>query len=121
MDNKKRQIEIRQGLIQYLGAMMENDSFTVDENRQLVVAALLEEAIALINTSKGIDTYAARPLCRATVLMIDLITEELLNASNNFEDMRDKIDKKIKRCNITRKSFEKFLNEIFGKDVLKAN
>lgn len=65
MNEMNRQAQIRQGLTQYIGAMLTNTELSHKDACQVVVAALVEEAVKLSMTQDGVDFYIAKPLLRA--------------------------------------------------------
>ena len=108
-ENQNRQAQIRQGLVQYIGAIMNNSDFSPRENKQLAVAALCEEALNLIisceeekfkNDKFYIDDYAVKPFLRGILFLVDRIFErasfyvpkEVPKLKKEFEEYNEKIN-----------------------------
>lgn len=72
--------EIRQSLVQFIGALLSNSSFKGAQGRQVVCAALTEEALKLVTVNDKIETYSAKPLLRAAVLILQ-------DKKKEYEDM----------------------------------
>ena len=63
--------DIREGLIQFIGALLKNTSYEGAAARQIVCAALTEEALTLATQHNKIEYYSAKPILRATLLILD--------------------------------------------------
>lgn len=78
--------EARQGLVQFIGAMLNNNPFEGAAARQLVSAALAEEAVKLSTVNDKIELYSAKPILRAAVAVLESRKrdyEELLGQVEN--------------------------------------
>lgn len=73
-------LEIRQSLVQFIGAMLHNGTYKGAQGRQVVCAALAEEAVKLVTVNDKIELYSAKPLLRAAVLILQEKKKE-------YEDM----------------------------------
>lgn len=65
--------QIKSGLINYTGALLKACPFDGEKaSRQYVAAALIEQALDLIrNSDDSIEMYVAKPIFRATIILID--------------------------------------------------
>ena len=63
--------DIREGLVQFIGALLDNTSYEGAAARQIVCAALTEEALKLATQHERIEYYSAKPILRATLLILD--------------------------------------------------
>lgn len=72
--------EIRQSLVQFIGALLKNSSFKGAQGRQVVCAALAEEALKLVTVNDKTETYSAKPLLRAAVIILQ-------DKKKEYEDM----------------------------------
>jgi hypothetical protein len=73
-DNQKM-AEIRSGLVQYIGAMLDNTMYKNNAAKQIVCASLLEEAINVCtitdeNNITKINLFAAKPILRSAVIIL---------------------------------------------------
>lgn len=104
---KNRQLLLRNGLTQYIGAMLENPEYDSVASKQLAVAALLEEAIKICKMEdQTIDMFTAKPILRATLYIYDCEYQNALKAAkeNGFDDsmistIKDKFGKMRKPLN----------------------
>ena len=74
-DDNQKMTEIRSGLVQYIGAMLDNTIYKDKAAKQIVCASLLEEAINVCtviddNNITKIDLFAAKPILRATIIIL---------------------------------------------------
>lgn len=72
--------EIRQSLVQFIGALLSNSQYKGAQGRQVVCAALAEEAVKLVTVNDKIEIYSAKPLLRAANLILQSRKKE-------YEDM----------------------------------
>ena len=80
----KLMAEIRQGLTQFVGAMLINTSYEGQEARQIVCASLVEEALALTRQEDKYEMFSAKPIIRATVAILQerkTLYEESINTA----------------------------------------
>lgn len=65
--------QIKLGLVNYIGAMMQASNFESDKAaRQYVSATLIEEALNLMHDEdKNINMFVAKPLLRATAILLN--------------------------------------------------
>lgn len=73
-------LEIRQSLVQFIGALLHNSNYKGAQGRQVVCAALAEEALKLVTVDDKIEVYSAKPLLRATIYVLESKKKE-------YEDM----------------------------------
>lgn len=77
-----RQAVLRNGLTQYIGAMLDKSDYKLSATRQLIVAALLEEAVKICKRDDGtVDMYAAKPILRAMLYIYDHEYEKAVEAA----------------------------------------
>ena len=97
-DDKQKMAEIRSGLVQYIGAMLEGTMYEENAARQIVCASLLEEAINICtytddNNTDKINLFAAKPILRASIIVLKqrkLDYDEYLNTVED-EEMKNQI------------------------------
>jgi len=80
----KLMAEIRQGLTQFVGAMLVNTSYEGQEARQIVCASLVEEALALTRQEDKYEMFSVKPIIRATVAILQerkALYEENMNTA----------------------------------------
>ena len=73
-------LEIRQSLVQFIGALLHNSNYKGAQGRQVVCAALAEEALKLVTVNDKIEVYSTKPLLRATIHVLESKKKE-------YEDM----------------------------------
>lgn len=74
-DDNQKITEIRAGLVQYIGAMLDNTIYKDSAAKQIVCASLLEEAINVCtstdeNNITKINLFAAKPILRAAIIIL---------------------------------------------------
>ena len=74
-DDNQKMTEIRAGLVQYIGAMLDNTVYKDSAAKQIVCASLLEEAINVCtpvdeNNVTKINLFAAKPILRAAIIIL---------------------------------------------------
>lgn len=86
IDNRAAQA--RQGLTQYVGALLDSLKGEVKAKAQLVVAALCEEALKLCinNDNQRLDFFAAKPVLRAASFVLSKRAEEMKADANGLPD-----------------------------------
>jgi len=90
----KKVIEARQGLIQYIGALITKTGYQGAAARQVVCALLLEEALKLVTVDERIELYSAKPILRATNMI-------LRQRINDYEDEIERQHEELIRTHIT--------------------
>ena len=71
-------IQIRAGLVNYIGAMVKASGFEGKAASQIVAAALVEEALKLSQIENNeFDTYVLKPLFRASILVLTQRCDQL--------------------------------------------
>lgn len=89
MKNSHHVPDIRQELIQYIGALLTSKDlkdYSESERKQIVCAALAEEALKLVTATGSIDLFAAKPILRATSRILD---SEIQDYESLFEQETD--------------------------------
>lgn len=71
------EVQIRQGLVSYIGAILSASPLEGRQARQHVVAILIEEALKLAKQDNGLDIYALKPLLRGTLFVLKHRLSEL--------------------------------------------
>ena len=72
MSDMNRQAQLRQGLTQYVGAMLTNLSLEPRDASQVTAASLVEEATKLAKKEDDeVDFYIAKPLLRAVIYLYE--------------------------------------------------
>lgn len=119
MDNKENlQFQMRQGLTQYIGAIIDNPQFSTKENKQLVVAALCEEMLKILTTNNSledkffIDDYANKPYLRSIIYMLKRNKARANNITKTIIDSEDL----IKHFNFESEQIEKFFQRWLGEE-----
>jgi hypothetical protein len=90
----KKIIEARQGLVQYIGALITKTGYQGAAARQVVCALLLEEALKLVTVDERIELYSAKPILRATNMI-------LRQRINDYEDEIERQHEELIRTHIT--------------------
>ena len=64
---------IKQGLVQYIGSMIQSSEYEGKAARQLVAATLAEEALKLAQDSEtnSLDIFVAKPVLRASKFILE--------------------------------------------------
>jgi len=78
-------VEIRQSLVQFIGALLKNSSFKGAQGRQVVCAALAEEALKLVTVNGKVEIYSAKPLLRAASIVLQSRKKEYEDMLNDSE------------------------------------
>lgn len=73
--------QVRMGLTQFIGAYIHSVEGGRDDVRQLVVAALLEEAMMLCIEKGRVNGFAAKPVLRAAIRILQKRAEELMDTA----------------------------------------
>lgn len=97
------QTQIRTGLVNYIGAMITSSKFQDEKaTKQIVVAALLEEAMNLMKDNDGyFDMYICKPALRLTASII----KQRVGLMQSINSKTNVINKQIK-------SYENITNEL---------
>lgn len=77
--------EIRQSLVQFIGAMLQHSTYKGAQGRQVVCAAIAEEALRLVTVNGKIEYFSAKPLLRAAVLILETKKKEYEDMLNDEE------------------------------------
>lgn len=102
MSENAKQSQIRQGLKQYIGAVLTNSDFTPQENRHLAVAMLCEEALKIITHKDDngddlyIDDYVCKPFLRGFQYLMLRNVERIKNESP--PDFQSALNQYISLC-----------------------
>lgn len=79
-------IEARQGLVQYIGALITRTGYQGAAARQVVCALLLEEALKLVTVDERVELYSAKPILRATKMILQQRVSEYEELLEEYED-----------------------------------
>ena len=90
-DDKQKMVEIRSGLVQYIGAMLEGTMYEENAAKQIACASLLEEAINICtytddNNTDKINLFAAKPILRASIIVLKQRKSDYDEYLNTVED-----------------------------------
>lgn len=77
--------QLRQGLVNYIGAMVESSPLTGNKARHAISAVLVEEALKMATTDDDFDFFVAKPILRGAVYSLDKRIEALLLLPENDE------------------------------------
>jgi len=94
MADTNEMLEVRQGLIQFIGAMMNRISFKGADSRQVMCAILLEEALKLITVNERYELFSAKPILRGTIAILNQRINEYTEALDDTDlplEVRDNI------------------------------
>lgn len=93
MSKSKDMLRIRHGLTQFVGSLLESSAYKGRAAKQIVCAALLEEALPLTKAEDGaIDLYVAKPLFRAVSALLDSRNKQLVELATKAEDEKEQYD-----------------------------
>jgi len=84
--NNNKQNQIRQGLTQFVGALIDNLSGDKEAVAQLVAASLLEEALKTSIKDNKINYFIAKPILRATIIVLKQRYEEIIQSINSLKE-----------------------------------
>lgn len=84
--NNNKQNQIRQGLTQFIGALIDNLSGDKEAVAQLVAASLSEEALKISIKDNKIDYFIAKPILRATIIVLKQRYEEIIQSINSLKE-----------------------------------
>jgi hypothetical protein len=80
------QTQIRAGLVNYIGALIQSSHFEDRAARQEVASILIEEALKLAQDEKGIiDMFTVKPLLRGCTLVFEQRINELSKLPKNTQ------------------------------------
>ena len=79
-------IEARQGLVQYIGALITRTGYQGAAARQVVCALLLEEALKLVTVDERVELYSAKPILRATKVILQQRISEYEELLEEYKD-----------------------------------
>ncbi|PTY92986.1 hypothetical protein [Heyndrickxia sporothermodurans] len=77
MSYSNDQVQIRQGLVSYIGALIKSSSFEGKAARQNAASILIEEALKLAQNDNELDFYVLKPLLRGNVFALNHRINEL--------------------------------------------
>lgn len=76
--------QIRAGLVNYIGAMLQAVKYEDRAKKQVVSSILIEEAMTLSQDTDGVfDLFVLKPMIRGTVLMLNQRVAELSKLPKN--------------------------------------
>lgn len=84
--NKVKFAESRNDLTQYIGAMLDSSDFEGKSARQIVAAALVEEAVKICKNDTEVDFYVAKPILRAANYLLQAKKKSLLMAADGLDE-----------------------------------
>lgn len=84
--NNNKQSQIRQGLTQFVGALIDNLSGDKEAVAQLVAASLSEEALKTSIKDNKINYFIAKPILRATIIVLKQRYEEIIQSINSLKE-----------------------------------
>lgn len=84
--NNNKQNQIRQGLTQFVGALLDSISGDKEAVAQLVAASLSEEALKITIKDNKIDYFVAKPILRATIIVLKQRLEEIIQSVNSLKE-----------------------------------
>lgn len=84
--NNNKQNQIRQGLTQFIGALIDNLSGDKEAVAQLVAASLSEEALKISIKDNKINYFIAKPILRATIIVLKQRYEEIIQSINSLKE-----------------------------------
>lgn len=84
--NNNKQNQIRQGLTQFVGALIDNLSGDKEAVAQLVAASLSEEALKISIKDNKINYFIAKPILRATIIVLKQRYEEIIQSINSLKE-----------------------------------
>ena len=84
--NNNKQNQIRQGLTQFVGALIDNLSGDKEAVAQLVAASLSEEALKTSIKDSKINYFIAKPILRATIIVLKQRYEEIIQSINSLKE-----------------------------------
>ena len=84
--NNNKQNQIRQGLTQFIGALIDNLSGDKEAVAQLVAASLSEEALKIAIKDNKIDYFIIKPILRATIIVLKQRHEEIVQSINTLKE-----------------------------------
>lgn len=99
------QIQIRAGMVNYIGALLEASSYEGKEAKQNVVAVMIEESMKLAqDENKVLDLYVLKPMIKGMVFTLQQRIQELSKLPKN-QQLETSIDEYKNIIN----TFEKLL------------
>ena len=104
-----RQAMLKNGLAQYIGAMLENKDFEPREAAQLTVANLIEAAVKLAMKDDKIDFFVAKPIVRGAKFVIGARFNALDKAVNDEIISREEYDNLMRESDYLVDSLEKII------------
>lgn len=116
MDDKLAPI-LRQGLVQYIGALMQNSNLEGKAAAQVVAAALSEEALKIAKTETEYDFYVAKPILRASIVLLKERIKELRLLGETTEDIKPILDTQIQTYENAITALDKLINSAKEKAV----
>ena len=78
-----REFEIKQGLLQYVGAIAKDSGLKGEDAAQLAISMLAEVALESGKRDKGYDFYVTKPIIRAAAFLMDERARQILNTVGN--------------------------------------
>jgi hypothetical protein len=71
------QVQIRQGLVSYIGAIIKTSNLEGRAARQNAAAILIEEALKIAQDNEDLDFYVLKPLLRGNMFALNHRVNEL--------------------------------------------
>lgn len=105
--------QVRAGLVNYIGAMIKASGYEGKAANQLVVAALIEEALKLSQVdSEACDMYVLKPLLRANIFVLKQRCVELTKLSSLEPEAKIAIASSIKRYEEIIQTYENMTKDL---------
>ena len=76
---ENREFELKQGLMQFVGAIAVDSGYKGDEAGQLAVSTLAEVALESSRRDDGYNFYIAKPILRAAAVPMNERARQILN------------------------------------------
>jgi len=110
----KEMLEARQGLVQFIGAMINRISYQGADARQVLCAILMEETLKLITVEDKIELFSAKPILRATNMILTQRINEYEESLQN-EEVPEEIAKNVYSLRSNLIKVQNTLNDFISK------
>jgi hypothetical protein len=106
-------IQIRAGLVNYIGAMIKASQLEGKEANQVIAAALIEEALKLSQLEgNSCDLFVLKPLLRANIFVLKQRCKELFKIESIGSDSKIAIATTIKRYEEIIQTYENITKDL---------
>lgn len=104
--NENKELQIKQGLTQFIAALLDNSSSNKEIAAHLIIASLTEEALKLSIDNNKINYFKIKPIIRATIMILRQRNQELIETINKITEDTDIKTMLVKQASMLKVSID---------------